>query len=90
MGSSLQVESENGKDIDFYFIIKQQVINWEVIGNFADSYKKYHGNTLKKKNDGFFTAPNANILVVDDTEFCVRTRILVIDDDSIMLSSMNN
>lgn len=49
MGISLQVESENGKGIDFYFIIKQQVINCEPIGNFADFYKKYQGNTLMKK-----------------------------------------
>lgn len=67
MGTSLQVESEYGKGSDFYFTVKQQVVNWESIGNFADSYKKYQENTLKKKSDGLFTAPNANVLVVDDT-----------------------
>ena len=65
MGSKLEVESIYGEGSTFSFKISQKVINLEPIGDFAESYRnslKTHEHYHEK-----FTAPDAKILVVDDT-----------------------
>ncbi len=66
MGSELKVDSEYGKGSSFSFTIKQRVVSWEEIGEFSgrfagseESVRTYHE---------LFHAPDARILVVDDTE----------------------
>ena len=66
MDSMLQVDSVYGEGSDFYFTIKQQVVKDTPIGDYssmldrtADARRKYHES---------FTAPDAWVLVVDDTE----------------------
>ncbi len=65
MGSKLYVESTYGKGSTFGFQLEQIVMNHELIGNFQESYK----NSLNQRNEYHesFTAPDATILVVDDT-----------------------
>ncbi|MBQ6442909.1 MAG: response regulator [Lachnospiraceae bacterium] len=66
MDSHLEVESEYGKGSAFSFEIRQQVIKWDPIGDFASRLK-----TQSAQNEGYrelFHAPDARILVVDDTE----------------------
>ena len=65
MGSKLHVESVYGKGSTFAFQIEQKIMNIEPIGNFQEDYK----NSLNhhKKYHESFTAPDAKILVVDDT-----------------------
>ena len=66
MGSTLEVRSEYGKGSAFSFSVDQEVTKWEELGDYssrfdgepADSYE-YHE---------LFHAPDARILVVDDTE----------------------
>ncbi|WP_051656727.1 ATP-binding protein [Butyrivibrio sp. AE3004] len=65
MDSRLLVSSEYGKGSEFSFSIKQKVLNWNPIGDFAATYEEtlmgqdtYHES---------FHAPEARILVVDDT-----------------------
>ncbi len=65
MDSRLLVSSEYGKGSEFSFSIKQKVLNWSPIGDFAATYEEtlmgqdtYHES---------FHAPDARILVVDDT-----------------------
>ena len=66
MGSGLSVHSEYGKGSEFSFTIEQEVVKWEEIGDIqsrldgvvSDAYE-YHE---------LFHAPDACILVVDDTE----------------------
>ncbi len=66
MGSELVVKSEYGKGSDFSFTVRQNVINWEPIGDFSETYRKSSdaNETYIEK----FHAPNARILVVDDTK----------------------
>ncbi len=66
MGSSLKVESIYGLGTKCSFELKQKVIKWEPLGDYEASYKA----TLKdrKKYREKFTAPQAQILVVDDNE----------------------
>ncbi|MCR5053733.1 MAG: response regulator [Lachnospiraceae bacterium] len=64
MGSDLKVESEYGKGSDFSFTLRQKVVSREELG-----YYERTGDALKalqEQNKGFFTAPSARILVVDD------------------------
>ena len=66
MGSKLNVESEYGKGSVFSFDLVQKVVNWEPIGDFAATYKESIKNTAEYQES--FHAPNAKILVVDDTK----------------------
>ena len=66
MGSRLEAESEYGKGSKFSFTIRQKVVNWNPIGDYrrvvdelAAGDDRYHSS---------FTAPEADILLVDDTE----------------------
>ena len=65
MNSKLEVASVYGKGSTFAFQIEQRVMNHEPIGNFQESYKQslaQHQEYHEK-----FIAPEATILVVDDT-----------------------
>ncbi|WP_049945317.1 response regulator [Butyrivibrio sp. AC2005] len=65
MGSELKVKSEYGKGSEFYFIISQNVVKWDPVGDYMESYKRalFNKEAYKEK----FVAPDAEVLVVDDT-----------------------
>ena len=65
MNSKLHVESVYGKGSTFAFQIEQKIVNAQPIGDFQEDYKK----SLNKHNEYHesFAAPDATILVVDDT-----------------------
>jgi len=65
MDTKLVVKSEYGKGSDFSFEVRQKVVSAEEIGDFKEKYKLYL-KSLKKYHESF-TAPDAEILVVDDT-----------------------
>ncbi|MBP5441678.1 MAG: response regulator [Treponema sp.] len=66
MGSRLKVQSTYGVGSTFSFSVRQQVTWWEKIGNFTERYNSIiHSEVAYKES---FHAPNANILVVDDTK----------------------
>ena len=64
MGSQLEVESEYGQGSTFSFTVEQKVERWEEIGDFASRYEKSEEHVYRE----LFHAPEARILVVDDTE----------------------
>ncbi|MBE5915336.1 MAG: response regulator [Pseudobutyrivibrio ruminis] len=66
METQLQVESTYGKGSSFRFAVKQQVVSQEEIGDFKEKYKEFIRS--KNKYHQRFEAPDARILVVDDTE----------------------
>lgn len=63
MGSSLNVESEYGKGSRFYFTLEQQIVDSKPIGNLEERLRQ---QTVEYSYTEAFTAPNANVLVVDD------------------------
>ena len=65
MKSTLKVQSVYGKGSTFSAEIEQKVLSWEPLGDFEESYKK----TLSQRKEYHekFIAPDAKILVVDDT-----------------------
>ncbi len=70
MGTSLKVESVYGEGSNFYFDLKQPVVNWEPVGD----YKKMYQNIVKVRNEykEQFTAPDAKVLVVDDNSMNIK------------------
>ncbi|WP_024865274.1 response regulator [Butyrivibrio sp. FCS014] len=72
MDSKLEIKSEYGKGSIFSFKILQNVVDWEPIGDFEKKVRE-----VRSESDAYtesFHAPEARILVVDDT----RTNLTVI------------
>ncbi|WP_049945740.1 ATP-binding protein [Butyrivibrio sp. LC3010] len=65
MGSHIEVESEYGKGSTFSFKLVQGVKDWKPIGNYEETFKRTVSE--RKKYRESFSAPNAKVLVVDDT-----------------------
>jgi CheY-like chemotaxis protein len=72
MDSKLEVSSEYGKGSKFSFAIRQKVVSREPVGDFSRKVRDSR-NEAGKYHEAFH-APNARILVVDDT----RTNLTVI------------
>lgn len=65
MGSRLDVKSEYGKGSDFSFKVTQEVLDWDEIGTYEEIKEKVEEEAAAYKES--FQAPDARILVVDDT-----------------------
>jgi signal transduction histidine kinase/CheY-like chemotaxis protein len=65
MGTELQVYSEKGVGSMFSFALEQKVVVWEAIGNFNQTYEESLAALAPYREK--FHAPEARILVVDDT-----------------------
>ena len=65
MGSRLRVESEYGKGSRFFFVLRQKVVKWDPIGDYMEAYQRALEN--RQEYHERFTAPDATVLVVDDT-----------------------
>lgn len=65
MGSSLDVKSEYGKGSAFSFSVKQKVVKWEPVGDYETAFRRSVAE--RKIYREKFTAPDAKVLVVDDT-----------------------
>ncbi len=65
MGSSINVKSVYGEGSEFSFEIRQQVVNWEPLGDLAGRLESRQ--TEKSVYHELFHAPKAEILIVDDT-----------------------
>ncbi len=65
MGSKLDVQSVYGSGSTFSFDVEQGVVSWQAIGDFAEALRKAKASRTRYHER--FTAPEANILVVDDT-----------------------
>jgi len=65
MGSALEVESVYGEGSTFSFRLEQRVVAWEKLGDYEESYRA--SLSQHKKTSAKFSAPDAAVLVVDDT-----------------------
>ena len=72
MGTYLEVESQYGVGSTFSFKLLQPVVSWDKMGSIAQAYEETLENTSSYREE--FHAPDAKILVVDDT----HTNLLVI------------
>ncbi len=100
MGSELSVKSEYGKGSEVSFLVKQQVTGWEEIGDYTSRFNESRRDMSDYHE--LFHAPDARILVVDDTEMnltvitsLLKKTMIRIDTatsgrDAIMLASTNS
>ena len=65
MGGKLYVRSDYGTGSEFSFNVPQKVVDTEPVGDYV---KRYESAAAHYINRALFTAPDANILAVDDTE----------------------
>ena len=66
MDSKLEVSSVYGEGSTFSFSVKQGVVSEHKIGNYEESYRQTLADRRRYKEK--FTAPEAEVLVVDDTK----------------------
>jgi len=66
MGGSIKVDSTYGKGSTFTIIIPQKVMSDDPVGNFSEKFEKSQGS--RKAYHESFIAPDAKILIVDDTK----------------------
>ncbi|MBQ6969688.1 MAG: response regulator, partial [Synergistaceae bacterium] len=66
MNGRIEVESEYGKGSTFIIYLPQRVVSEEPIGNFHDKFDRYV-HTMRAYQESF-KAPEAHLLVVDDTD----------------------
>ena len=65
MDTRLEVKSVYGEGSDFSFEVLQKVSSWEELGDYREKYREFLKSRKKYKEK--FRAPDADILVVDDT-----------------------
>ena len=63
MGSQMELESTYGQGSHFHFTVEQKIINVTPIGNIEETIKQ---KAKEYNHDITFTAPDSQILVVDD------------------------
>lgn len=88
MGSQLNVESEYGKGSTFSFDIVQRVVNWDPIGDYAETYNRI-AVTAKQYNEKF-TAPEAKILVVDDVPMNLKVVVNLLKKTKIRIDTADS
>ena len=67
MGSKLEAQSEYGKGSVFSFTVRQEVVRNEPVGDFSAALTRTSAGRRSRRGRSF-TAPDANVLVVDDTK----------------------
>ena len=80
MDSKLQVESEYGKGSTFSFDLRQQVVDWEP-KQFQSERTQYHVP---------FTAPEARILVVDDSEINLKVFVSLLNETGMQIETADS
>ncbi len=88
MGSKLQVESEYGKGSEFSFDLKQEVVKWEPLGEFDAAFKRFISERELYRVK--FTAPNARILVVDDTEVNLKVFVNLLSKTKMQIETADS
>lgn len=88
MGSTLHVDSGYGLGSKFYFHLKQKVIKWEPLGDYEASYNT--GQRIRHSYHEKFTAPNAQILVVDDNPMNLMVFRSLLKSNLMRIDTANN
>ncbi|MBQ3649792.1 MAG: response regulator [Treponema sp.] len=85
MGTKLEVKSEYGSGSEFSFRVEQKVVWWDPIGDFDESYENYLQGLEEYKEA--FHAPEAKILIVDDTKMNIIVAVGLLKDTQIQVDT---
>lgn len=81
MHGSISVESEYGKGSIFTVRLPQKIVSTEPIGNFREKFEK---RVIQAQvSDDMFRAPDAHILIVDDTRMNLTVAVGLLKDTEI-------
>lgn len=88
MGADIKLESEYGKGSVFTLTIPQKVVSCEPVGNFR---KKFEESIINKEHyHELFKAPEAHILIVDDTHFNLVVAMGLLKKTEIQIDTASN
>ena len=87
MGSQLNVESVYGEGSTFSFDLVQKVVNWEPIGDYAESYNKARSREDYHQQ---FIAPDAKVLVVDDVPMNLKVFVNLLKKTRIQIDTADS
>lgn len=82
MGSKLEVESVYGEGSTFYFTLEQKVMDAEPIGDLGERIKK---RAMEYSYQAVFTAPEAQVLVVDDNAVNRKVFVNLLKETRVMI-----
>lgn len=85
MESKLEVKSEYGRGSDFSFKLRQRVIRRDPVGNFEEKARESGSAHVVYRES--FTAPNARVLVVDDTSMNILVFINLLKRTEIQIDT---
>ncbi len=85
MDSELEVDSVYGEGSDFHFKIRQRVIDPNPIGNFEERAKEIAASQKLHKES--FIAPEAKVLVVDDTPMNITVFVSLLKRTQIQIDA---
>lgn len=88
MGSKIYVESEYGVGSVFSFELRQTVVDWEAIGEYDEAFKQFRSE--QKEYKAKFEAPEAKILIVDDTEINLKVLISLLRETKIQIDTADS
>lgn len=88
MGSKIYVESEYGVGSVFSFELRQKVVDWEAIGEYDEAFKQFRSE--QKAYKAKFEAPEAKILIVDDTEINLKVLISLLRETKIQIDTADS
>ena len=88
MGGSIYVESEYGKGSVFTILLPQKVISVEPIGNFHEKFEA--SIQTQHASEDLFRAPEACILIVDDTRMNLSVVAGLLKDTEIQMDTADS
>ncbi len=88
MDSKLKVESEYGKGSEFSFELYQGIISPEEVGN-IDISERSREKSAETDYRESFTAPDASVLIVDDSELNLKVAVGLLKNTRINIDTAN-
>lgn len=86
MGSRLNVESEYGKGSRFYFTLEQEIVDDKPVGNLEERIRQ---QKTEYSYMAVFTAPEAQLLVVDDNAINLKVFISLLKNTKVNVDIAN-
>lgn len=88
MGGNIRVESEYGVGSEFCILLPQKIVAKDPIGDFQSRFKENVQNS--KAYEETFRAPEAHILIVDDTKMNLKVALGLLKNTEMQIDTANS